>query len=53
MPSNPIVVIRVTSNGSVEDNRNNIGNDLKIVVVWDKATFAEESAGIPYIGKVE
>jgi hypothetical protein len=53
LPDNPIIVLRVTKDGSVEDNRNNIGNDLKIVVVWDKTTFAEESAGVPYVGKVE
>lgn len=53
MPVNPIVVIRVDPNGNVIDNRNNLGNDLRIVVVKDEATFIDESAGIPYTGVIE
>ena len=53
MPVNPIVVIRVDPNGNVIDNRNNLGNDLRIVVVKDEGTFNEESAGWAYVGKVE
>jgi hypothetical protein len=53
MPYNPIIVLRVTSHGEVIANQNNIGNDLRIVVVTDDKTYQEESAGIPYSGKVE
>lgn len=53
MPINPILVLRVTDRGFVIDNRNNIGNDLRIVVVKDEATFIDESAGIPYTGVIE
>lgn len=53
MPVNPILVIHVDSNGKVISNNNNIGNDLRIVVVNDDRTFSEESAGLPYSGKVE
>lgn len=53
IPYNPIIVLRVTSHGEVIANRNNLGNDLRIVVVTDDKTYQEESAGIPYSGKVE
>lgn len=53
MPANPIIVLRVTSHGEIIGNQNNIGNDLRIVVVTDDKTYQEESAGIPYSGKVE
>jgi hypothetical protein len=53
MPINPIIVLFVNSNGEVLANQNNIGNDLRIVVVTDAKTYQEESAGKPYSGKVE
>lgn len=53
MPVNPIIVLRIGLTGTVTDNRNNIGNDLRIVVVTDDKTYQEESAGIPYSGTVE
>lgn len=53
MPVNPILVIRVDMNGKVIANNNNVGNDLRIVVVNDDRTFSEEAAGLPYVGKVE
>lgn len=52
MPVNPILVLRIRE-GEVIANANNIGNDLRIVVIHDAATFAEEAAGKPYVGQVE
>lgn len=54
LPDNPVVIIRIVKHsGEILANRTNIGNNLRIVIVEDERTFLEESAGIPYIGKVE
>jgi hypothetical protein len=53
MPYNPIIVLRVTSHGEIIANANNIGNDLRIVVVTDDKTYQEEAAGWAFSGKVE
>jgi hypothetical protein len=47
---NPTVVIRITSDGVLVTDRNNIGDDLAIVVARTDEEFAEKSAGIPYSG---
>ncbi len=53
MPANPIVVLLVNECGTVVNDRNNIGNDLKIVSTTTQKEFDEASAGIPYIGGSE
>lgn len=53
LPANTVIVLHIAPNGAVIDNRNNIGNDLRIVVTRDEPTFDEEAAGIPYTGKTE
>jgi len=50
MPVNPIVVLQFDANGRIVNERNNIGNDLKIVVVAPNADFNGEAAGVPYSG---
>ena len=53
MPVNPIVVLLVEPDGTVTANRNNLGNDLKIVVTNNVTAFYEAQRGIPYEGDVE
>jgi hypothetical protein len=50
MPSNPVVVLLVSKTGETLNDKNNIGDDLKIVTCYDKATFDIKSAGVPYSG---
>ncbi len=54
MPVNPIIVVQVDPmTGVVIDNRNNIGNDLRIVVTESKEAFDREALGVPYAGPIE
>lgn len=54
MPTNPVVVLLVDRNtGVVMNDRNNIGNDLKIVTTHTQADFASAAAGVPYIAGSE
>lgn len=50
MPVNPIVVLRVNKWGDVTNDRNNIGDDLKIIVCQDTTEFENRAAGMPYSG---
>ena len=54
MPVNPVVVLLVDPiTGVVMNDRNNIGNDLKIVTTHNQAEFIAKSAGVPYIAESE
>ena len=48
MPVNPKVVVLV-ENGQITAERNNLGNDLSLVVTTNPYDFADASAGVPYI----
>lgn len=50
MPVNPIVVLLVNESGTVLNDRNNIGNDLKVVTTHSQAEFDAAGAGVPYSG---
>lgn len=50
MPVNPKLVILVDEEGTVRDNRSNIGNDLEIVVCYSVSEFNHASRGVPYTG---
>jgi len=52
MPTIPKIVLLVDEMGFVNANVNNLGNDLKIVVVLTQEEFDKESKGIPYVGKI-
>jgi len=54
MPINPAVVLLVDRNtGAVMNERNNIGNDLKLVTTHTQADFNEAASGVPYLGGTE
>ena len=49
LPVNPTVVVRIDSNGqNVLAVASNIDADLKVVIVKDDASFAEEAANKPF-----
>jgi len=50
MPLNPKVVLLVDKEGTVLDDRNNIGNDVTYVITHYRYVFELESAGVPYSG---
>ena len=50
MPVNPKLVILVNEDGVVQDNANNLGNDLEIVVAYSVSEFKHAARGLPYKG---
>jgi len=52
MPTNPKIVV-LANNGSVIRERNNLGNDLEVVVTHSHEEFQKAAAGIPYVAGTE
>jgi hypothetical protein len=52
MPVNSKVVLYVNKYGLVVGNRNNLGNDLEIVVTRSPEEFDEAAKGVPYEGAI-
>lgn len=49
MPVKPRIVLFLNEKGLVID-RNNLGNDLEILVETNKSDFIDAAAGLPYSG---
>ena len=52
MPTKPVIVVLVNNNSVVRE-RNNLGNDLEVVVTHTLAEFEKASAGVPYVAGTE
>ena len=48
LPVNPIVVVRISIDGIVEDVATNVSPDLKVVFTLDKEWFEAEAANKPF-----
>lgn len=46
---NPTVVVRLSDPGAVVQVASNVAPDLKVVVVYDEATFEYEAANKPFV----